>query len=241
MFFNSLFNNLNITITEISLTHFYFDVIFLQFIIFYTFYLLYSASNIYYVLVYLFLQILYFGLILSILQLELFTGFLWVTELTILFIFLLLCFYLNAEGNFNYSNKKIANFFIFYLFVILLIFFNYGFTETTFLNVFNYIDIWDDFYEAFNNSLMTDFYGLFIIYYLFNSVFTLFIFLLLFICSVICVVLNKVSKISKKQNIGNYLSIFNFFNNFTNYIFYRKQNLIKQNIRIPATKIFKKK
>ncbi len=88
---------------------------------------------------------------------------------------------------------------------------------------------------------MTDFYGLFIIYYYFNSMFTLSIFLLLFICSVICVVLNRVSKISKKQNIGNYLSIFNFFNNFTNYIFYRKQNLMKQNIRLPATKMFKKK
>jgi hypothetical protein len=104
MFFNSLLIYLNTVLSEISLTYFYFDVILLQFIIFYTFYLLYSASNVYYVLVYLFLQILYFGLILSILQLELFTGFLWVTELTILFIFLILCFYLNAEGSFFYLN-----------------------------------------------------------------------------------------------------------------------------------------
>jgi CDP-diglyceride synthetase len=127
MFFNNLLNILNTLVTEISLTYFYLDVILLQFIIFYTFYLLYSASNIYYVLVYLFLQILYFGLILSLLQLELFTGFLWVTELTILFIFLILCFYLNAEGTFNFSNKKVTNFFFFFFFLICFFFFKFGF------------------------------------------------------------------------------------------------------------------
>lgn len=72
----NILNSLNTLFLEFSFFSYYLDVFLLQFIILYTFYLLFSAINIYYVLAYLFLQIMYFGLILSILQLELFTGFL---------------------------------------------------------------------------------------------------------------------------------------------------------------------
>ena len=234
-------NTLNTFFLEFSFFSYYLDVFLLQFVILYTFYLLFSAINIYYVLAYLFLQIMYFGLILSILQLELFTGFLWVTELTILFVFLLLCFYLNAEGSFFYLNYKFVKFFFFFIVLLTFFFFFWSSTESSYLFVFNYIDIWDDFYESLDNSLMTDFYGLFSIYYFFNSFFTLIIFVLLFVCSVVCVVLNKNSKLPRKQKIGTYLSIFNYFKDFSNFLFYRKQNLSKQTMRIPATKIFKKK
>ena len=72
----SILSTLNTFFLEFSFFSYYLDVFLLQFIILYTFYLLFSSINIYYVLAYLFLQIMYFGLILSILQLELFTGFL---------------------------------------------------------------------------------------------------------------------------------------------------------------------
>jgi hypothetical protein len=226
---------------ELNFVNFYFDTFLVQLILVYTFFLLFSAVNIYYVMLYVVLEVAYFGLILSMFQLELFTGFLWVTELTVLFIFLILCFYVNAAGSFFYNNK----FFFFYasifLFFLLFNFFVCGNSEYYCLLIFNYIDIWDDFYEALNNNLMTDFYGLFLAYYYFNSFLTFLIFFLLFIASVVCVSLFKQTKLTRKLNIGNYLSIFDYFKNVTNFLFYRRQNISKQSNSIPATKVFKKK
>jgi len=216
-------------------------VFLLQFIIFYTFYLLFSASNIYYTVLYLFLQIAYFGLVLSILQYELFTGFLWVTELTVLFIFLILCFYLNSDGALNLNISFYNYFFSIILLFVYFVYYSWAHTESSDILIFNYVDIWDDFYEAHSNGFMTDFYGLFISYYYFNSLFTLFMFLLLFMCSVVCVYLNIRMKSNKQQNIGTYLSTFNFWREFTNTYFFRRQNLSKQTLHTTSTKIFKKK
>lgn len=239
--FTFFLSNINSFFSEFALTSFSFDTIVIQFIIFYSFFLLVSASNIYYVALYLFLQIVYFGLILSILQYELFTGFLWVTELTILFIFVLLCFYLNSSGTFSYNSTNMYKFFAITSFFIFFSFSIWSHTEYYFLLIFNYVDLWDDYYEAFSNSLMTDFFGLFTSYYVFNSFFTLLIFFLLFFCSVICIYINVSIKTKRKQNIGAYISIFNFWKSYSNFIFYRKQNLSKQTIRVPSTRIFKKK
>lgn len=245
-----LFNNdslisclmtINSFFSEFALTNFFFDTIAVQFVIFYSFFLLISASNVYYVALYLFLQIIYFGLILSILQYELFTGFLWVTELTILFIFVLLCFYLNSGGSFNFSTSNMYKFFIVVNFFIFFSFSIWSHTEYYFLVIFNYVDLWDDYYESLSNSLMTDFYGLFTSYYVFNSFFTLLIFFLLFFCSVICIYINVSIKSKRKQNIGAYINLFNFWKSYSNFVFYRKQNLSKQTARVPSTKIFKKK
>ena len=238
MFFDSILNICAVITPELSLNNFYCDVLFLQIVVLYTLFLLFSATTIYYSLVYLFLLILYLGLITAMLQLELFTGFLWVTELTVLFILLLLCFYLNSTGGLISTNRV-----YFLVVVVVIVFANtaYSVTEQRELAVFNYIDMWDDFYESHDNLLMTDFYGLFVSYYVFNSPLTCFVFILLFLCSVVCVNLNKVTKLLKKENIGSYLSIFNFFRTFSNSIFYRRQNLVKQNMRQASTKIFKKK
>lgn len=88
---------------------------------------------------------------------------------------------------------------------------------------------------------MTDFFGLFLVYYQFNSLFTFFIFFLLFVGSIVCVVLSKLSYLSKKKNVGNYLSLFNFFINSISFFFYRKQNVSKQTMSSSSTKMFKKK
>ena len=126
---------------ELNFITFYFDTFLLQLILVYTFFLLFSSANIYYAMLYIVLQVAYLGLVLSLFQLELFTGFLWVTELTVIFIFLILCFYINAEGTFFFTNK----FFFFYssLFSFFLIFnlFLSGTSEYFCLLIFNYIDV----------------------------------------------------------------------------------------------------
>ena len=83
------------------------DVFLLQFIILYLLFLILSSKNIYYILLYLFLEIFAFGVYLAILQLELFTGFLWVLEATVVFIFLIVLFYTNFKGYINDFDTKI--------------------------------------------------------------------------------------------------------------------------------------
>ena len=116
----------------------YCDTIFLQVALAYTVYLLLCTDNVYYGMLYLFLLIFYFGLLMSLLQLELFTGFLWVTELTVLFIFLLLCFYLNTAGTFTAVRRT-------YFFLLALLISTattaYSVRENANLAVFNYVDL----------------------------------------------------------------------------------------------------
>jgi hypothetical protein len=64
-----------------------------------------------------------FGIYLSFSQLELFTGFLWLLELTIIFVFLLILFYINFKGYFSVTNiNNIINIYkiIFYIYILFL-------------------------------------------------------------------------------------------------------------------------
>merc|ERR1711959_823891 len=70
-------------------------------------YLVFVNTNLYYTLLYLFFEIIYIGLYISLLQFELFTGFLWVLEGTIIFIALLLLFHLNTDGYELKNNLKV--------------------------------------------------------------------------------------------------------------------------------------
>jgi len=60
--------------------------------------------------------------------------------------------------------------------------------------LFNYIDIWEDYYEAIANSNMNDFLLMFISYYTVNSIEFLLVGFLLLIGSIVCVQLNKAQK-----------------------------------------------
>jgi hypothetical protein len=219
------------------------DIFLLQFVVLYLLFLILSTKNIYYILLYVFLQIFVFGVYLSLLQLELFTGFLWVIECTVVFIFLIVLFYTNFKGYINDFDTKI---FFFNKYVYMLIFFllnimyfydfeNYIWEE---LNIFLF---WEDFYEAYNNTNMNDFSVLLVSYYTVNSLEFLIIGSILLIGSIICVNLHKMNKNKRVESYGNFLTFFNFFKDSVNYIFTRKQNLHNQNIATPSTKIFKKK
>lgn len=219
------------------------DIFFLQFIILYLLFLILNSKNIYYILLYVFLEIFAFGVYLALSQLELFTGFLWVVECTVVFIFLIVLFYTNFKGYINDFDTKIffinkyAYAIVFFLINIMYFydFENYVWEE---LNIFLF---WDDFYEAYNNSNMNDFSVLLISYYTVNSLEFLIIGSILLIGSVVCVNLHKNNKNKRVESYGNFLSFFNFFKDSVNYIFTRRQNLHNQNIATPSTKIFKRK
>lgn len=243
---NNLFSNcLDVVIIWWPWLTFWSDLWFVQFVMIYILYLMFSALNVYYVLLYMFLEIFFFGIFISIYQMELFTGFLWVTECTVVFISLLLLFYLNIEGNQVRLDLKVFRlYYSFGLFVIFVVLMNFSYGTEFELYVplaLNFIDIWDDFYEALSNTNSNDFMMLTISYYSLNSFEFICVGILLLIGSVVCVNLNKMQKSLKVQKYSNTLDVFNFFKDFVNYVFMRKQNLVDQTMHPASVRLFKKK
>ena len=206
---------------------------------------MFTNTNVYYTLLYLFVEIFFFGLYVSLVQMELFTGFLWVLEGTIVFISLLLLFHLNAEGFEVKINLQVSK----HMYVLSLLFFFMFYCcfyylidlELKELQIFNITSFWENYYEALFNININDFKLLFISYYKVNSVEFLTIGLLLLIGSVACVNLNKYQKFIKIYKHDSFLKTFNYFVDFVDFMFLRKQNLNYQTQHQPAVKIFKKK
>ncbi len=69
---------------------------------------------------------------------DLFTGFLWVTECTVIFIATLLLFYLNTKGNFNKLNLAVYKYNYFYICITLVLLYNTYFSE---LENFLYLNV----------------------------------------------------------------------------------------------------
>ena len=195
-------------------------------------------------LLYIFLEIVYLGLVVGLYQLDFFTGFLWAAEFTVVFVILLLLFYLNVESFWaalNLSKYRFSFFFLFLIFFIFNFFYFFSEVECYLPIALNINDLWDDYYEALNNSNMNDFSSLLISYYAVNSLPFVCIGFIFLVASVVCVNMVKLVKTNKNKNVGSFLLIFDFFKNFVNYIFSRKQSLIKQMNSVPSVIILKKK
>nr|YP_009512636.1 NADH dehydrogenase subunit 6 [Uronema marinum]AXJ93328.1 NADH dehydrogenase subunit 6 [Uronema marinum] len=224
---------------------FFSDTWLVQLLLVYVLYLIFSTLNIYYILLYLFVEIFLFGIFISIIQMELFTGFLWVVECTVIFIALLLLFYLNVEGTqlrFNLKSYRINfSFFLFFLFLISNNYLFLGNYEFYLPVIFNNIDLWDDFYESLYNVNMNDFRALTVGYYSINSIEFLMVGFILLVGSLVCVNLNKLQKSMKIFKYSIYFNMFDYFKDFINFTFMRKQNLVDQNNTPSSVRIFKKK
>ena len=203
------------------------------------------SSNVYYSLLYLFFFIILLGFSLSLNQAELFVGFLWTTEFTVVLICLILFFYLNVEGNILKINLKLSKIYFFYylvgFFSLILFFYSFNFPKNYNLNWLFFDFYFDDWYESLNNKLMNDFLILFLSYYKINSIEFLVLGYLLLLTSIICVILNKNSKDSKIESNSSFLKLFYNINNFLNFSFLRKQNLNDQSNYDPNIRVFKKK
>lgn len=222
----------------------YVDTFFLQLIIVYLIYLLVTTNSTFNVLLYIFLEIVYLGLVVGLYQLEFFTGFLWAAEFTVVFVILLLLFYLNVEGHWaavNLSKYRVSFFFLFLIFFIFNFFYFFSEVECYLPFSLNINDYWDDYYESLSNSNMNDFVSLLISYYAVNSLSFICVGFIFLIGSVVCVNMVRYVRNNKNKNIGSFLSVFNFFKNFVNYIFSRKQNLNKQMSAVASVRIIKKK
>lgn len=207
-----------------------------------TYVYIYFYKNIYYILLYTFINFFLIGVYLAIFQIELFTAFLWLVECSVLFVFLLLLFYFNVKGSYSYSYDYIYSYIILLLLFFYYISINiYSESNTSFIVDLSFYGLIDNYYESIFNPINNDLFGFSISYYLINGVEFIFIGFLLLIGSVICVNLYQMNKNIRTQNYDSFLTIFNFFTDFSSFLFFRKQNLTKQGNTKASLKIFKKK
>lgn len=203
------------------------------------------TNNYYYIIFYFFLETFYYGFFLSLYQLDFFVGFLWLTECLVVFVSILLLFYLNNSGNFNKLNLSLLRFFVLgsicgvtTLAVNLII---YSENEVFLPFELNINDLWDDYYESLNNTLMNDAIGLMISYYSVNSFEFLLLGFILLVGSLVVVNLNKLNKNVHYPKYNTFLEVFNFLKNWVNCFFVRKQNLTDQEMTYASTRVFGKK
>lgn len=220
------------------------EIFTVQFFIVYVIFLISINNSLYYSLLYIFVEIILFGLFICLYQMELFTGFLWVAEFTIVFIAILLLFYLNVDGLALKFNTSI-NVLLYYIPSILVLVLSFSLDSLQEYELFTYIelniiDLFDDYYEAFNNNALNDFIALTISYYSINGIEFIIIGLLLLLGSLACINIYKSNKnlvILKQSNI---LDTFDFFKDFINFSFIRKQDLNNQSSLNPSLRYIKK-
>lgn len=194
-----------------------------------------QARSLFYAVVYMFLIFLWLGILLCYYNIELFAGFLWVAELTILFILILFLFFFNFTGTLLQSK----NFFWKFVFFLFLFFFYFD-DYSTMLNLLNFSLLFEDAYSYLASTLMNDIHALFLSYYIFNSfVFFIFGFLIL-LTSVICISVLRASRLLVVNALGAKMRVYDFFTDLLNFEFLRKQNLFFQNLRKPVNRIVKK-
>ena len=208
----------------------------------YTYICIYFYKNIFFILLYTFINFFLVGVFLSIFQIELFAAFLWLVECSVLFVFLLLLFFLNIKGVYTYTFTQIYTYiFSLFLFIFFVLIGRYTDSDITTLFAVSYYGLIDNYYESLYNSITNDLFGLSISFYFLNGIEFIFIGFLLLVGSVICVNLYLFNKSVRVQSHHKYLTVFNFFNDFTSFFFLRKQNLIKQGNNKASLKVFKKK
>lgn len=191
------------------------------------------------------LEIFFFGIFLSFYQLEIFTAFLWLTEVVIILVCLFILFNTTPSGNINkilknYSTTSFGSVF----FIVFLLSLNYTYFNLPEFSIENFLlssYLWDDFYESLNNKNSNDLYGIFLSFYWINSVEFLIIGLVLLVGSLICVQLNKFLKNNKTLSYISFFEIYDFFKDFSKSLFLRKQNLTDQGFSKSSTRSFSKK
>jgi hypothetical protein len=104
----------------------------------------------------------------------------------------------------------------------------YSEEENMLPDMFRTHNLWDDYYQAVNQSVMNDFAGLFISYYLVHSLEFIIIGFILFIGSVGCIALYSILGFSKRVTYNLLINFISSFNKIYNVLFMRKQNMIYQ-------------
>jgi hypothetical protein len=186
-------------------------------------------------LIILFYFIVIFGAYLVILNLELFTAFLWFLEFTL--VFLTVLFILQNSLNiifFKKINHVLTLILFFFFCAVYASLFKYNLQIQNYNFIF-WTSIFTDYYNLNKNYNLNDLFGFFLAYYVLNNYTLILILLLIFVASFLCIFLVKFF-LKKNSEVS-----LNFLIKFFNKNFLRKQTLSKQATLNNSTKIFKKK
>ena len=188
-------------------------------------------NNPFYLLLYFFLIVFFAGLSISFYQLEFFTGFLYVLEVTVVFITLILLFYLNFKGSNVYAINEYVGLWPLLFIVTFSVPTIYTEEEGLLPTALVIGDLWDNFYEALHSHTMNDFAGLYISYYIVHSLEFIIIGFMLFIGSVACIMLYVLINSSKRTSLNYTISFLNLYSKLYDMLFLRKQTLTTQSFR----------
>lgn len=188
-------------------------------------------TNPFYVLFYFFLNTLIIGIFIASYNLEFFTGFLYVLEITVVFIMLILFFFFNFKGSWSFTLNEYVSFWPTCFLFIYSTPTIYTEEECLLPSIFRVWELWDDYYAALHQHLLNDFAGLYISYYLVHSLEFIIIGFILFIGSIGCISLYSIINISKKVSYNLITSFLSLFTKFYDILFLRRQTLALQPYR----------
>jgi hypothetical protein len=233
-----LVNNLSFYFFLLDLTD-NFNFFILQLILFYLVYSYIKTKNTMYLLYKLFNINLILGYLLLFFKVDVFVVFLWLIELTMIFVSLILYLFLNTKNNWFFKYDSNLNYFYILVLLLMSVLFLYKKYNSNILVNYNIIYISINYYESLYNQQLNDLLFLFISFYILNYIEFIIFGLLLLYGSILCyniylIYLNKVYE-SKSEN----LSLFSKYNSVFNIYFLRKQDLFFQSYRFLNIKFFK--
>lgn len=193
-------------------------------------------TNPFSVLYHFFILTFFIGIVISINQLEFFTGFLYVLEITVVFVMLIMFFFFNFKGSLSFKiNEFLSLWPIFFSIVYSIPTVSYeeeGLLPISFQTSF----LWDNYYESLNQHIMNDFAGLFISYYIVNSLELIIIGFMLFLGSIVVVSLYSTISLSKRISFNLITSFLTSYTKLYETLFLRLQSLSYQSYRSDSLK-----
>lgn len=194
-------------------------------------YIILFLTNPFYALFYFFINTFIIGVFIAAYQLEIFTGFLYVLEITVVFIMLILFFFFNFKGSWSFSLNEYISFWPICFFFIYSMPTVYSEEECLLPSLFRVWELWDDYYAALHQHLLNDFAGLYISYYLIHSLEFLIIGFILFIGSIGCISLYSIINTSKKVSYNLITNFLSLYTKLYDVLFLRRQTLSYQTHR----------
>lgn len=215
---------------------FFSENIFMQLLILITIVFFKTVRSFFYKLVYMSLLVFWFGIVLAYLNIELLSGFLWVVELSVIFIFIIFLFYLNYTSNLaEHFNVKYN--FVLVIFIIAFV----PFLDDYYNLDSEYSFLYNDYYEAASNFLLNDISSIYISFFLINNFLICLLGFLIFLASMLCVNLLFFSKLTLVNSSKALLKTYNFFLDLLDVSVFRSQNMTSQQSTKPKLKFFRKK
>ena len=207
-----------------------------------TFLSIYNTENSYYLVLYLVFLVFLFASTLVLMDLDIFAGLLLLIESVVILMLFFLIIYLTPNINFSTKINSWKAFTLLFVIMSFLSFFSYiALGDSNISIISNSHIILEDFYEALNDTFVSELTGIYVSLYWTNSLLLFIIGILLLIASIICVVLVSFFTKLRNYNYNTFLEFFEIAKNCYSFIFLRKQNLSKQGRSTTSTRLFNKK